>query len=494
MSTLLVIDDDSAILDVFRRLFHGSEMTVLTAATAKDGLAQVATADPDVVILDVMLPDESGLETFERIHRYDARIPILVISASGDSDTTIDAMMLGAFDYLLKPLDFPRVRELVDKALGIRRLMHVPVTLSDHPEAVAATGDVLIGRSAGMQEVYKAIGRVAGQSATVLIRGESGTGKELIARAIYQHSPRKSGKFLAVNCAAIPEALLESELFGHEKGAFTGADSRRIGKFEQCSGGTVFLDEIGDMTPLSQSKVLRLLQDQRFERVGGHETIQTDVRIIAATHRDLDQMVADGQFRADLFYRLNGFTIYLPPLRDRGDDVPLLVRHYLNRCSLELGKKLQDISPESIEILRHFPWPGNVRQLQSVLRQAILRATGPILVPDFLPDEIRQPANVAVAGSAAESGGASLETFISAEIRSGSNSLYSDAVTLLERLLLTQVLRHTSGNQSRAAKILGITRGCLRNKIRQLHINIDPVVTIDEAPDDEESFASAAEE
>ncbi len=494
MSTLLVIDDDPEILHVFERLFQEPDMRVLTAASAKEGLAVVGEADPDVVILDVMLPDESGLETFERIHRYDARIPILVISASGDSDTTIDAMMLGAFDYLVKPLDFPRVRELVDKALAIRRLMHVPVTLAEHSEAPSSASDALVGRCAPMQEVYKAIGRVAGQSATVLIRGESGTGKELIARAIYQHSPRKSSKFLAVNCAAIPEALLESELFGHEKGAFTGADSRRIGKFEQCSGGTVFLDEIGDMTPLSQSKVLRVLQDQRFERVGGHETIQTDVRIIAATHRDLDQMVADGQFRADLFYRLNGFTIFLPPLRDRGEDIPRLVQHYLVRCSLELGKKVSDVSPDTMAILERFPWPGNVRQLQSVLRQSILRATGPRLVPDFLPDEIREPAGASNGAAGGHVLTSSLEQFIQSELRSGSNTLYADAVAMLERQLLTHVLRHTSGNQSRASKILGITRGCLRNKIRQLHINIDPVVTIDDASADEESLAGATEE
>lgn len=463
-------------------------MTVKTATSAKEGLAAVATSEPDVVILDVMLPDESGLETFERIHRYDARIPILVISASGDSDTAIDAMMLGAFDYLLKPLDFPRVRDVVEKALSIRRLMHVPVKLSDGHENPAANSDVLVGRCPEMQEVYKAIGRVAGQNATVLIRGESGTGKELIARAIYQHSPRKEGKFLAVNCAAIPEALLESELFGHEKGAFTGADTRRIGKFEQCSGGTVFLDEIGDMTPLSQSKVLRVLQDQRFERVGGHETIQTDVRIIAATHRDLDQMVADGHFRADLYYRLNGFAINLPALRERGEDIPLLVRHYLTHCSLELGKAVSEVSPEAMRILRRYPWPGNVRQLQSVLRQAILRATGPILVPDFLPDEVQEPF-VPASASGASNGAQSLETFIDNQLRSGSKALYAEAVTLLERVLLTRVLRHTSGNQSRAAKILGITRGCLRNKIRLLRITIDPVVNIDDPAQEEEPTA-----
>ena len=238
-----------------------------------------------------------------------------------------------------------------------------------------------------MQEVYKAIGRVAPQDVTVLILGESGTGKELVARAIYQHSRRAAGPFLAINCAAIPETLLESELFGHEKGAFTGADRRRIGKFEQCHGGTLFLDEIGDMTPLTQTKVLRVLQEQQFERVGGNETIQTDVRVIAATNRDLEQLIAAGQFRSDLYYRLNVFTIRLPPLRERDDDLPLLVMHFLRRFSRELGKDTYGIAPEALDVLRRHPWPGNVRELQSVLKQALLQATGPILAPESLaPD------------------------------------------------------------------------------------------------------------
>jgi DNA-binding NtrC family response regulator len=245
MSTLLVIDDDAAVLEVFRRLLQEPDLTILTASSAEEGLELLRSSDPDTVVLDVMLPEGSGLETFERIHRFDAQIPILMISASSDSDTVIEATKLGAFDYLIKPLDFQHVRELVQRALEIRRLTHLPVTMPDNGgDALRAASDVLIGRCPAMQEVFKAIGRIAAQNDTVLIRGESGTGKELIARAIYQHSPRKTGRFLAVNCAAIPETLLESELFGHERGAFTGAESRRIGKFEQCSGGTLLLDEI----------------------------------------------------------------------------------------------------------------------------------------------------------------------------------------------------------------------------------------------------------
>jgi len=501
MSTLVVVDDDPAVLNVFRRLFGDDGWKVVTAATGEAGLQAVVKSEPDVVVIDVRLPDESGLETYARVHRCDPHLPILVISAGDDSDTVIEAMKLGAFDYLTKPLDFNRVRELVTKALEIRRLMHVPVKLSS-PDPDADAGDHLIGRCPEMQVVYKAIGRVAGQNATVLIRGESGTGKELIARAIYQHSDRREGKFLAVNCAAIPEALLESELFGHERGAFTGADSRRIGKFEQCSGGTVFLDEVGDMTPLSQSKVLRVLQDQRFERVGGHDTIQTDVRIITATNRDLEQMVADGQFRADLYYRLKGFCINLPPLRTRGEDVPLLIRHYISRFRRELGKAVVDISPEALAILQNYAWPGNIRQMQSVLRQAILHATGSVLLPDFLPAEVfdapeARTSRTAGGGVGSESEpGSSLDTFLHSQIELGTTSLYADALAILERRMVTCVLQHTGGNQSQAARMLGVTRSFLRKKVRQFHISITPVVDVDEAdPDgDDESLALDAAE
>src|SRR5438093_3840981 len=283
MSILLVIDDDTSILHAFRRTFRGPEVTLLTAATAAEGLDLVRQRQPDVVILDINLPDLSGLETFRRIRGLDARIPVIFITGHGTTDTAIEAMKLGAFDYLLKPLELEPLRLLIERACEVSRLSHVPAVLDSetHEEDRA---DVLVGRCPAMQEVYKAIGRVAAQDVTVLILGESGSGKELVARALYQHSRRASGPFLAINCAAIPEQLLESELFGHEKGSFTGADRRRIGKFEQCTGGTIFLDEVADLSPLTQSKMLRLLQEQRFERLGGNETVQTSVRVLAATN------------------------------------------------------------------------------------------------------------------------------------------------------------------------------------------------------------------
>jgi len=400
-------------------------------------------------------------------------------------------MKLGAYDYLLKPLELAQLRQVVERALTISRLMQVPALVAD-ADGVDDRADAIIGRCPGMQNVYKDIGRVAGQDVTVLITGESGTGKELVARAIYQHSRRAAGPFLAINCAAIPEGLLESELFGHEKGAFTGADQRRIGKFEQCSGGTLFLDEVADMSTLTQRKMLRLLQEQRFERLGGNETIQTTVRILAATNQDIEKLVDQGQFRHDLYYRLGVFTIGLPPLRERGDDLGLLVQHYLRRFDLELGRAIQMVHPQTMELLRGYPWPGNVRELQSVLKQALLQAAGSILTPEFLPSFLRkrsdpilvaQPAEAAANPCGLGSGFAALDAFLQERLRTGAENLYAETLRRMERLLLTRVLQHTGGNQLQAAKLLGITRGSLRTKLRELGITIARSVA--SSPEDE---------
>jgi two-component system nitrogen regulation response regulator GlnG len=360
---------------------------------------------------------------------------------------------------------------------------------------MAREGDAMLGQSEAMQRVFKAIGRVAQQDITVLVQGDSGTGKELVARAIYQHSARKDRPFLAVNCAAIPETLLESEFFGHEKGAFTGADSRRIGKFEQCSGGTIFLDEIGDMPALLQSKILRLLQEQKFERVGGNQTISTDVRIIAATNRDLDQLVREEKFREDLLYRLKGFLICLPPLRERGDDLRLLINHFLVVYNDRMNKNVTQIDPEAMAILENYDWPGNVRELESVIKQALINATGTVITKDCLPEVRRSEpfaqngaatpvgaAHAEVTGSASDLPRSDLAGFVERQLADGSRSLHGDATAMMERYLLTRVLRETGGNQSEAAKILGITRGSLRNKIRTLRLSIGQVVTVADDP------------
>src|SRR6266480_7759717 len=320
MAHLLLIDDDPALIpEQVRQSFPAPRYRVEVAGTGAEGLARVRAGPPDVILLDLRLPDQPGLDVYQQIRQIDARIPVIFVTLAKGADTAIEAMQQGAYDYLFKPLDLDQLRRVVAAALEVARRMRAPAVVAETAADLDMEG-AIVGSCPAMREVYKAIGRVAAQTVPVLITGESGTGKELIARAIYQHGPRAKAPFLALNCAAIPENLLESELFGHEKGAFTGADRKRIGKFEQCNGGTLFLDEVGDMTPLTQTKVLRVLQEQAFERVGGSETVRTNVRIIAATNADLEKLVAEGKFRNDLYFRLNVFSIRLPPLRERGDD------------------------------------------------------------------------------------------------------------------------------------------------------------------------------
>jgi len=317
MATLLLIDDEPLLHGLFQHAFQDAGLRLCSATSAAEGIAVFTRDKPDVVVLDIGLPDLSGLDTFRRLHAIDPKVPVIFVTGAGTTATAIEAMSLGAFDYVLKPLDVASLGTLIHRALEVARLMRVPALIAEADDAQEGA-DSLVGRAPAMHAIYKAIGQVAPQDVTALILGESGTGKELVARAIYQYSRRQGGPFLAINCSAIPESLLESELFGHEKGAFTGADQKRIGKFEQCTGGTIFLDEIGDMTPLTQTKILRLVQEQRFERVGGNETIQTNVRLIAATNKNLEKLVAEENFRQDLYYRLSVFTIKLPPLRGRG--------------------------------------------------------------------------------------------------------------------------------------------------------------------------------
>src|SRR5436190_15887515 len=345
---VLLIDDDPALIpEQVHQAFPAPRYRVEAAGTGAEGIECVQAGPPDVILLDLRLPDQSGLEVYQQIRQIDARIPVIFVTLAKTADTAIEAMKQGAYDYLFKPLDLHQLRKVVGEAVDVARRMRAPAVVAED-SADADVEGAIVGGCPAMREVYKAIGRVAAQNVPVLITGESGTGKELVARAIYQHSQRAKAPFLALNCAAIPENLLESELFGHEKGAFTGADRRRIGKFEQCNGGTLFLDEIGDMPSATQAKMLRVLQEQTFERVGGNETIRTDVRLIAATHRDLKAWSEEGKFRPDLFYRLGVFTIHLPALRERGDDLSLLVQYYVRRFSRELGREVSEVAPEAL--------------------------------------------------------------------------------------------------------------------------------------------------
>jgi two-component system nitrogen regulation response regulator GlnG len=468
MAHLLLIDDDlDLIAEQVRQAFPHHR--VAAAGTASDGLCQVRAEPPDVILLDLRLPDQSGLEVYEQIRKFDARIPVIFITLTKSADAAIEAMKQGAYDYLFKPLDLHQLKRVVGEAVEVARRMREPTAIAETEPDPDVDG-AIVGSSPAMREIYKAIGRVAAQDVPVLITGESGTGKELIARAIYQHGKRSKTPFLALNCAAIPETLLESEFFGHEKGAFTGADRRRIGKFEQCSGGTLFLDEIGDMPLALQSKILRLLEEQTFERVGGNETIQTDVRLIAATNRDLKTWSEEGKFREDLYYRLGVFTIHLPPLRERGDDLPFLVRHFLRRLSRELGREAQQIAPEALQRLRDYSWPGNIRELQSVLKQALLQARGVTLLPVDLPD--LPPAAggpVPLAPSGAED--ADLEAFVGRCMLCEEGDQYAEAHRRLDRVLLIRILEGTGGDQRDAARRLGISPETLGCRLRELGLH-----------------------
>src|SRR5262245_44844144 len=472
MDRLLVIDDDPLIQTLLAESLSGPTCTVTVAPSAREGLARFPAQRPDLVLLDIHLPDSSGLELFRELLRIDGTVPVIFITASAASDLAIEAIKLGSFDYLVKPLDLARVEELVGRALRQRRMMSVPVRVGTFHDN--GSGDAFIGTCPAMQEVYKAIGRVAPYDVNVLVRGETGTGKELVARAIYQHSRRSGRTFLAINCAAIPEALLESELFGHEKGAFTGADRQHIGKFEQCNGGTLFLDEIGDMPLALQAKILRVLQEKQFQRVGGRQTLTTDVRVIAATHRDLEEAVTRETFRGDLYYRLNGFSIELPPLRERGGDLKVLVDHLLRRFGAELGREVAGVAPETMALLKGYPWPGNVRELQNVLRQALLLCTGGLVLPEHLPRALRGRPGAGGVG-AAEAASGYWDEFLQEGLKRDDPDLYARALEQMERGLLTCVLRHTNGHQTRAAELLGITRGSLRHKLRALNIEVEQV-------------------
>lgn len=497
MPLALVVDDDRSLRYMVQKSLESIQIEVATASTAEEGLALVAGRHPDVVLLDIMLPGRSGLEVLKDIQQIDRRLPVIFVTADSGSGTAIEAMQLGAYDYLSKPLNLLQLNRLVQNAINSRELMSVSVALSADLES-ETRGKAFVGRSQEMLEVFKAIGRVAAQDVPVLIRGESGTGKELVAQALYQHSHRRDAPFMAINCAALPDTLLESELFGHEKGAFTGADRRRIGKFEQCHGGTIFLDEVGDMALVVQGKVLRLLQDQRFERVGGNETITTDVRVITATNRPLDEMVEAKTFRADLLYRLNGMTISLPPLRERRDDIPLLLKYFLAKAQASLNKQhIEGMSPECLQLLTNYEWPGNVREMQSIVQQAVLNTIGPIIIPEFLPREISSgrrsgtdgPSHEVAAKTVAEPPIAPAESdspsiadlghYIEQRLASKSTNLATEVIERVERYLFTRVLQVTNGNQSQAAEILGVTRGKIRDRIAAFNISMERQVRMD---------------
>jgi two-component system, NtrC family, nitrogen regulation response regulator GlnG len=481
MAKLLVIDDKPAIRFSIEQVFAEDGIEVLGAQTAADGLQLAADQSPDVILLDIRLGKCSGLDVFHDLRKLDPRSLIVFITGHGTTDTAIEAMKLGAYDYLAKPLDAKQLKQVVHQALMISRLMHVPTVLEegDRPED---RPDRLVGSGSAMQTICKQIGRVAPQDVNVLILGESGTGKELVARAIYHHSRRSQATFLAINCAAIPEPLLESELFGHERGAFTGADHRRVGKFEQAHGGTLLLDEIGDMAPRTQAKILRLLQEGTFERLGGSEPITADVRIIAATNQNLDALIEQERFRKDLYYRLRGVTIPLPPLRERREDIAELAHYFLFRLNRQLGTAVQSISPLALDLLEKYNWPGNVRELESVVREALIVSAGPTVLPEFLPGELHrengaEPEGEDAVDSAADVDWGTLQEFVDAATAQGEKDIYRRALEQFDRLVISHVVRSAGGQQNRAAEMLGLSRVTLRTKLRHMQLSVEKVLT-----------------
>jgi two-component system nitrogen regulation response regulator GlnG len=469
MPKLLVVDDEPLICQSFRWVFATSEVEVSTAGSIAAALERVESDHPDVIVLDLQLLDGSGLDLFDRLRADDPKRPVIFLTAHGTTDTAIEAMKRGAFDYIGKPFDLEQMSGLLDRAFEAARLTTQPAASTDAPPK-----DRIVGRSPLIREISKQIGRVAPLDVTVLILGESGTGKELIARALYQHSNRADKPFLAINCAAIPEGLVESELFGHEPGAFTGADQRRIGRFEQADGGTLFLDEIGDMPAAVQAKVLRFLQDQTFERVGGAKSISTHVRVLAATNFNLEQLIADGRFRSDLYYRLKEITIQVPSLRDRTEDIAELAHHFLSQFAREAGRDVSGFAPEVLDIFRRHAWPGNVRELRGVIKEATLRTTGRTILPEFLPPGLVAAATATLPQSVSERPAElDLVGSIEAMLSAAEKGMYDRVVKTVERELITRVLRHSHGHLGNACERLGIDRKTLRNKLRELGITPD---------------------
>ena len=472
---ILVADDEDSLRWVLEKGLRGVGYDVTSVKDGEEAV-RVFEAQPfDLVFLDVRMPGLDGLTALERIRDLRPDVYVIVMTAHGSMDTAIKAMQRGAYDYLNKPFDLDEVLLLSERALAASRLTQEVARLRTGLAEVREFS-ALIGRHPRMQDVYKTIGRIAGTDVTVLLRGESGTGKELVARAIHHYSRRSGRPFVAVSCAAIPGTLLESEMVGHERGAFTDAKERRLGKFELAHGGTLYLDEIGDTPVDLQTKLLRALQERTIERVGGHESIAIDVRVLAATNRDLEALMKEGRFREDLYYRLNVVTVNLPPLRERRRDIPLLVEHFLAKHVEQLGER--GVAPEALDRLVGYEWSGNVRELENVVQRAMVMATAGVILPEHLPiGPVSAAASVAVDATLEEIIERKLMECVRGLRERSSANLYDLVVGLVEKPLLRAVLRETSGNQVRAAQILGINRNTLRKKLTEHGIDPDAIAS-----------------
>jgi len=458
-----VVDDDQSVRWVLEKALRQVGFRTRSFERAEPLLAAIEDGEPDVLVTDVRMPGMSGLALLDRLRRRFERLPIIVITAHSDLDNAVAAYRGGAFEYLPKPFDIDEALELVHKA----------ARANASPDAAENNGrnrtiPSLIGEAPAMQEVFRSIGRLAGSSMNVLITGESGTGKELVARALHEHSLRRRRPFVALNTSAIAAELLESELFGHEKGAFTGADARRIGRFEQADGGTLFLDEIGDMSLALQTRLLRVLAESEFYRVGGQTSIRVNVRVIAATNQDLVRAVREKRFREDLFHRLNVIHINTPPLRQRREDIPLLLDHYFTEAAKELGTSTKSVDSDAMELLSSYDWPGNVRQVVNAARRLTVTAPGSVITPDDIPEDL---------GGAAESPRATqdwtrtLAAWAQKQLATGATPLLEKALPDFERTLIREALSRTNGHRQEAAKLLGWGRNTLARKMKSLELD-----------------------
>ncbi|CAK13346.1 nitrogen regulation protein NR(I) [Pseudomonas entomophila] len=463
--TVWIVDDDRSIRWVLEKALQQEGMTTQSFDSADGVMGRLARQQPDVIISDIRMPGASGLDLLAQIREQHPRLPVIIMTAHSDLDSAVASYQGGAFEYLPKPFDVDEAVSLVKRANQHAQEQQA----LDVPQALARTPEI-IGEAPAMQEVFRAIGRLSHSNITVLINGESGTGKELVAHALHRHSPRAASPFIALNMAAIPKDLMESELFGHEKGAFTGAANLRRGRFEQADGGTLFLDEIGDMPADTQTRLLRVLADGEFYRVGGHVPVKVDVRIIAATHQNLESLVQAGKFREDLFHRLNVIRIHIPRLADRREDIPALARHFLGRAAQELAVEPKLLKPETEEFIRNLPWPGNVRQLENTCRWiTVMASSREVLVGDLPPELLNLPQDAAPVTNWEQA----LRQWADQALARGQSSLLDSAVPSFERIMIETALKHTAGRRRDAAVLLGWGRNTLTRKIKELGMKVD---------------------
>jgi len=470
MERILIVDDDLTLCHFITKALSQKGYQVIPCHSGREALDVVRGQETDLILLDNKLPDRNGLEILKEIKRDHPKVSVIIMTAFGTTGTAIEAMRLGAFDYILKPFELDEISELVAKGLEAHKLMKRAVAIpaiSEYKE----DSDQIIGKSKVMQEVYKLIGQVAESDVTVLIRGESGTGKELVARAIYQHSRRKDRPFLAINCAAIPETLLESELFGYERGAFTGANKRRIGKFEQCDKGTILLDEIGDMSLSTQAKILRVLQEGEFERIGGNETVKVDVRVLTSTNRKLEELIKQGTFREDLYYRLKIMSLTLPPLREHKEDIKELAEYFFHLYNRQLGTNVSHIDPSMFEKLVSYSWPGNVRELANTINRSLILCKGEVMdAEDIIFDVEGEATSFANEEELENTLVKMLAPLFTDILRLWGRGLHSNLLEKIEKFIIQKALIETKGNQVQAAKLLGISRNTLRNRIEKYRL------------------------